>query len=72
MGEQDLGAPIVKRLDALTRLRIEEKSGTQSSKKGQGDFMRILRSAGLGPSEIATILGCSSSYVRSELSRKKR
>ncbi len=72
MNQQDWGAPIVKRLDALIRLRIEEKTGNQSNKRGQGDFMRILRSAGLGPSEIATILGCSSSYVRSELSRKKR
>ncbi len=58
--------PISKRLDAIIALLVEE------NERELGDNIVTLSNAGLKSLEIATILGKSDSYIRSELSRKRK
>ena len=57
---------VSRRLDAIIALLARD------SKKEMGENIATLSSAGLKSAEIAEILGRSNSYVRSELSRRRK
>lgn len=57
---------VSRRLDAIIALLARD------SKKEMGENIGTLSNAGLRSAEIAKILGRSDSYVRSELSRRRK
>ena len=57
---------ILRRLDTIIALLARD------SKREMGENMVILSDAGLKSAEIAGILGRSDSYVRGELSRRRK
>jgi len=59
-------ANIVSRLNAIIALLV------QSNDKDIGENMVTLSNAGLSSAEIAKILGRSDSFVRGELSRRRK
>lgn len=60
------GDPLSKRLDAIIALLVED------NERELGENIVTLSNAGLKSLEIAKILGKSDSYIRSELSRKRK
>lgn len=55
--EKKVIEPIILRLDAIIRLLIEEIKRTHRKEFKKYTFIRILKSVGLTPTEIARILG---------------
>lgn len=55
--EIDKDAKVTKRLDALIRLFIEMNKSKTKKEFNNGTAIRILKSVGLAPTEIAKILG---------------
>ncbi|WP_073130569.1 hypothetical protein [Chryseolinea serpens] len=70
--KEDTRDPISKRLDALIRLLID-LNREEKAVMNDGVASRLLKSAGLSPTEIATILGKGSATdVAQYLYSKKR
>ena len=59
---------IIKRLDLIAYLLLEQKRQEKSSR----EIIKELSEWGLKPFEIAKILGKSSSYIRSELTQIRK
>jgi hypothetical protein len=60
---------IARRLEVLIALQLEASGGAEAARPVYK--IRRLSSLGLGPPEIAAILGKPANYVRATLSRKK-
>jgi len=57
-GKQDITSdPVTKRLDAIIRLLAEMNKPEERRKLNDSTVVRILKSVGLTPTEIARILG---------------
>ncbi len=57
VSQTELNEGIIKRLDALIRLYIETSKPEKKMKFSEGEAIRLLKSVGLSPTEIAKILG---------------
>ena len=72
MADEDLGAEISSRLNAVIALLIRRQSKDGDLKRKIGDYAVLLRSFGIPYGEIAKILGSSENSVKVLVSQKKK